>query len=660
MSATLIGEPVDPGPMMEPVVESPTVFRRLLRKPAAVVSMVWLVIVVIVAIVAPIVLPHIASQNAGNVFDVLKGPSGQHLLGTDSLGRDVLQRLLVGTRVTMIGVVEAVAVTLAIGVPAGLAAGYIGGRTDRVIGWLTDLSLSLPGIAVVLVVLSIFPDSMIAGMVTLGVILSPYTSRVIRSATLPIREELYIAAAQVAGLSRPYIIVRHVLSRIIGVVIVLASIYAATALVAQTGLAYLGLIVKLPAPSWGGMVGDGISALTNQPWLIWPPGVVMTLTVVAFGLLGDAVRDATAERWSSSGIQQRPGRRRRNRLRTPKLTAAPLPSVQPSAGASESGALLRVENLTVTFPSQSSILVVDDISFEIGAGETVGLVGESGCGKTVTAMSLIRMLPGNGEIAAGRIMFDGRDLASLPEEELRHVRGSEIGLISQEPMVSLNPAFRVGWQLALSIRTHHGVSRRAANAAAVELLRSVRLPDPELVARRYPHELSGGMAQRVSIARALAGEPKLLIADEPTTALDVTVQADILELLRELQQERGMAILLVTHDWGVVADLCDRAVVMYAGQVVERADLRPLFHQPLHPYTQALLVSDPHNAPDGDLLPFIPGGVPKPGAWPAGCHFHPRCSYATAACLEQAIPMECPVAGRETRCIHHDQLLVIQ
>jgi peptide/nickel transport system permease protein len=275
-------------------------------------------------------------------------------------------------------------------------------------------------------------------------------------------------------------------------------------------------------------------------------------------------------------------------------------------------------------------------------------------------MSLIRMLPGNGAITAGRIMFDGRDLASLPEKELRRVRGSEIGLISQEPMVSLNPAFRVGWQLALSVRTHHGVGRRAANAAAIELLRSVHLPDPELVAKRYPHELSGGMAQRVAIARALAGEPKLLIADEPTTALDVTVQAEILELLRELQQERGMAILLVTHDWGVVADLCDRAVVMYAGQVVEQADMRPLFRRPLHPYTQALLVSDPHNAPDGEVLAFIPGGVPKPGAWPRGCHFHPRCSYATAACQQQAIPMECPVPGRETRCIHHDQLLAIQ
>jgi peptide/nickel transport system permease protein len=654
MSMAAVEEAIAGGPETPATIESSAVFRRLLKRPAAVVSMVWLALIAIVAIVAPIALPHIADQSAGNVFKVLQGPSWQHPLGTDSVGRDVLERLLVGTRVTIIGVVEAVVATLAIGVPAGLAAGYLGGRTDRAVGWLTDLTLSLPGIAVVLVVLSIFPESMLAGMVTLGVILSPFTTRVVRSATLPIREERYIAAAQVAGLSRPYIMVRHVLSRIVGVVIVLASIYAATALVTQTGLAYLGLLVPLPAPSWGGMVGDGISAITNQPWLIWPPGVAMTLTVVAFGLLGDAVRDATAERWSSSQIHRPSKGRAAPRLGA--LTAAP---VEAPGSSSVTDSLLSVQNLTVTFPSQGSVRVIDDVSFEIGAGETVGLVGESGCGKTVTAMSLIRMLPGGGEITAGRIVFDGRDLASLSEGELQRVRGSKIGLISQEPMVSLNPAFRVGWQLALSLRTHHGISRRKAHAAAIELLRSVRLPEPELVARRYPHELSGGMAQRVAIARALAGEPKLLIADEPTTALDVTVQAEILELLRDLQRERGMAILLVTHDWGVVADLCDRAVVMYAGQVVERGELKPLFRQPLHPYTRALLVSDPHNAPGRDRLPFIPGGVPKPGAWPRGCHFHPRCSYASAACHEQPISLECPVSGRETRCIHHDQLSVL-
>jgi peptide/nickel transport system permease protein len=190
----------------------------------------------------------------------------------------------------------------------------------------------------------------------------------------------------------------------------------------------------------------------------------------------------------------------------------------------------------------------------------------------------------------------------------------------------------------------------------IELLRQVRLPEPELVARRYPHELSGGMAQRIAIARALAGEPKLLIADEPTTALDVTVQAEILELLRELQRERGMSILLVTHDWGVIADLCERAVVMYAGEVVERADLGPIFEKPLHPYTKALLGSNPHHAAVGTDLPTIAGTVPSPGSWPDGCHFNPRCAYATAACVEQTIELMRPEPDRETRCIHYAAL----
>jgi peptide/nickel transport system permease protein len=470
--------------------------------------------------------------------------------------------------------------------------------------------------------------------------------------TLPIREELYIAAAQVSGLSRAYIMARHVMPRIVGQVIVLTSLFAAGALLSQGGLAYLGLIVPVPAPSWGGMVGEGIADIILQPWLIWPPGIAMTVTVIAFGLLGDAVRDLTADTWTTTS----PQRRKRAALPpVPPEPARPL-SLLPEPAAS-STALLSVEGVSVAFPSPAGpVPVVADVTFDIQPGEVVGLMGESGCGKTVTAMSLLGLLPGNGFVTGGRIMFDGRDLTRLTEPELRRVRGREIALISQEPMASLTPVYRVGWQIALTLRIHHGLSRGAANARVLELLRQVHLPDPEIVARRFPHELSGGMLQRVAIARALAGEPKLLIADEPTTALDVTIQAEVLELLRELQQQRRMAILLVTHDWGVIADLCDRAVVMYAGQIVERAVLGPMFHQPLHPYTAALLASNPHHAEQGVALTTIPGSVPSPGSWPGGCHFHPRCGYATVACREQAIPLEHPASDRETRCIHFEQL----
>jgi len=224
-------------------------------------------------------------------------------------------------------------------------------------------------------------------------------------------------------------------------------------------------------------------------------------------------------------------------------------------------------------------------------------------------------------------------------------------------MVSLDPVYRVGAQIAEALRQHRGLSRPAARARTLELLRDMHFTDPGAVAVRYPHEISGGMAQRVAIARALAGEPELLIADEPTTALDVTVQAEILELLRELRTTRQMAVLIVTHDWGVVADLCDRVVVMYAGQIVERSDTQSVFDTPLHPYTEALLASNPHLAPEAATLPVIPGTVPPPGSWPAGCRFSARCRYAVPACSAHAVPIDAPYQAHETRCIRVDQLI---
>lgn len=631
--------------------ESPTFLQRLLRRPIAILCLAYLAAITGIAIIAPIALPEVAGQNAGDLLAVRQLPSPQHLLGTDTLGRDVLERLLVGTRITMIGVFEALVVVLAMGVPLGLAAGFFRGWLDTVIGWLADLSFSMPNILIILVVLTVYPQNMTAAMVTLGFIAAPGLMRIVRSETISVREELYIAAAKVSGLSNPYIIARHVLPRIAGAVIVQGSLLAAAALLVQTGLAFLDLVVPAPAPSWGGMVADGVRAMVLQPWLIWPPGIAIALTILAFGLLADVVRDTTSEGWSTP-LRRSSSRARR---RTPMEVSSPSPRpVEPAADA-----LLSIEGLRVSFGSPTGPrTVLDDVSLEVTPGETVGLVGESGCGKTATAMAILGLLPGTGRIEAGTIGFNGRDLAALSERELRGIRGKEIGLISQEPMISLNPAFRIGKQLAEAVRKHHGVTSREAHSRAIALLRRVHLSDPEAVARRYPHELSGGMAQRVAIARALAGEPKLLIADEPTTALDVTVQAEILDLLREIQREQGMAVLLVTHDWGVVADICDRAVIMYAGQVVECAEVLPMFQQPLHPYTEALLAANPQNATGTEMLPAIPGSVPPPGQWPIGCHFHTRCRYATDACREDSIQLEQPANDRLTRCIHHDQLTV--
>jgi peptide/nickel transport system permease protein len=253
-------------------------------------------------------------------------------------------------------------------------------------------------------------------------------------------------------------------------------------------------------------------------------------------------------------------------------------------------------------------------------------------------------------------MFGGQDLAALSERGLRHIRGRRIALISQEPMSGLDPSFRVGNQLTEVIRRHTPLSRGQARERAAELLAMVKMPRPDEVLMSYPHELSGGMAQRVSIALALAGGPELLIADEPTTALDVTVQAEILAVLRDLRRQLGMAVILITHDWGVLADLCDRAVVMYAGEIVEQAGVDDIYRSPRHPYTEGLMACHPHRAPVTGALPVIAGTVPPPSEWPAGCHFRPRCRYATGQCGSEPIPMAAPGPGRLSRCIHVDQL----
>ncbi len=301
-------------------------------------------------------------------------------------------------------------------------------------------------------------------------------------------------------------------------------------------------------------------------------------------------------------------------------------------------ALLEVTNLRVTFPGPDGIPMypVDGVSFALSRGETLALVGESGCGKSLTGLAILRLVPPPGRITPeSRILLDGTDLGTLSESELRAVRGGRIGMVFQDPMTSLNPVFKVGDQIAETIRAHRKVSSKAARDRALELLQEVGIPDPRRRLDAYPHQLSGGMRQRVLIAIALAAEPEVLIADEPTTALDVTVQAQILELLDELRQRRGLAVLLITHDLGVVAGRADRVNVMYAGRIVESAPTEQLFAGPSHPYTKGLFDSVPRiDGPRVRLTP-IPGTVPQPSAWPTGCRFRPRCPVAFAPCGEE-------------------------
>jgi oligopeptide/dipeptide ABC transporter ATP-binding protein len=315
--------------------------------------------------------------------------------------------------------------------------------------------------------------------------------------------------------------------------------------------------------------------------------------------------------------------------------------------------LLRVEHLTSVFDVPGRpVVAVDDVSFEIGAGETLGLVGESGSGKSVTAFSIIQLLQPPGRVAAGRVVFRGRDLLTLPESEVRKVRGAGIGVVFQEPMAALNPVMRVGAQIAEGLIVHGLASRREARGRAIELLRAVRITDPDKRVDDYPHQLSGGMQQRVMIAVALACRPPLVIADEPTTALDVTVQSQILDLLRTLKDEFNVSLLLITHDLGVIAETADRVAVMYAGRIVEQGPVRRIIRAPLHPYTRGLLASIPGEG-DGARLKAIEGVVPNLTHLPPGCTFAPRCPQRMEVCTT-AVPALVDIEpGHAARCYLH-------
>ena len=315
--------------------------------------------------------------------------------------------------------------------------------------------------------------------------------------------------------------------------------------------------------------------------------------------------------------------------------------------------LLRIEGLRTVFRTHGGeIAAVDGVDLSVPRGRTLGIVGESGCGKSVLSLSVMRLVAHPGRIAAGRVMLDGRDLVGLSSAEMREVRGSQVAMIFQEPMTSLNPVHTVGFQITEAMRAHDTrASAAELRERAVEALNRVRIPSPERRFDEYPHQLSGGMRQRVMIAMALACKPKLLIADEPTTALDVTVQAQILDLLRELQEETGMSIILITHDLGVVAEMADEVAVMYAGRVVERASAGAVFADPMHPYTLGLLGSVPRLDEERETLLAIDGSVPPPFALPKGCRFHPRCPFATAECKSSQPPLREVVSGHSAACL---------
>ena len=579
-----------------------SLLRRLLRNPVAVATLVFLILVILAVVFAPLLTPY--DPNTANARDILAPPSPAHPLGTNASGQDNWSRLLYGGRLDLLGAAITVVVAALLGISTGLVAGYRGRRFESSASWVSNLLMSLPSIVVLLAARAILGPSILVAMLILGVLIAPAFYRVVSGAVSGVRHELYVDAARVAGLSDTRIIGRHILTVVRAPAIILGAGIAAIAIGIQAGLGFLGL-GDTSQPSWGGMLNAAFGVIYRAPLQLLWPSLAIGLTTVALYLFGNALRDVLER--SSAPKKKRPGR-----SNTPTVEVARNPIVihDNLSVATPGEELLHVDGLSVGYdqPDGSVATVVQDVTLTVRRGEVHGLIGESGSGKTQTAFSILRLLPPGGRILTGTIDFEGTDLAHASEKDMIRLRGNKIAYIPQEPMSNLDPSFTIGHQLTEPMRINLKISKKEAKERALALLKRVGIPDPQRTYAAYPHQISGGMAQRVLIAGAVSCNPDLLIADEPTTALDVTVQAEVLDLLRDLQAEFHMGVLLVTHNFGVVADLCDRVSVMRGGRIVETGPARAIFADPTHEYTRmlfnAILEED---EPRGPLIPAVAG-----------------------------------------------------
>jgi peptide/nickel transport system permease protein len=596
-----------------------------------------LAVVVLVALLAP-VLP-LADPYAQNTADRFLRPLAEgHPLGTDHLGRDLLSRLIWGTRLSLAVGAAAALIAALIGSTIGLIAGYFGGRIDNLIMRTVDMAMAFPYILLALAIVAALGPGLVNALIAVAVVNVPFFARNIRGVTVTLANREFVDAARLAGLSDARIILSEILPNVLPVIVIAMSTTIGWMILETAGLSFLGLGSQPPVPDLGSMLGEARNALISHPHVAMVPGVMIFLIVMGVNLAGDGIRDALDPRLRSGALSR------------------PLPATlvdreaPPAAAATE--ALLSVEGLHVEFRlGRRTLNAVSDVSFAIRPGECLGLIGESGSGKSVTALAVTGLVASPpGVIAGGAVRYGGRDLVGLRQAELRRIRGDEIAYIFQDPLSTLHPLMRIGDQLAEAIRVHHAVPVAEAQRRAVDLLGQVRIPEPAARARQYPHELSGGMRQRVGIAMALANDPKLLIADEPTTALDVTVQAQILKLLDALRRERGLAILFITHDFGVVAQLCDRVAVMYAGRIVETGPTAAVLDAPAHPYTRRLIACVPELGTGKRRLASIPGLPPPADDLPPGCAFAPRCDKAQPVCRTPPLPLGALSGERAVRC----------
>ncbi|MET8580695.1 dipeptide/oligopeptide/nickel ABC transporter permease/ATP-binding protein [Streptomyces collinus] len=604
-------------------------WRRL--PPLSRVAVCFLALVVVVAVLAPVLAPDdpLDQQDpAGGTGH----PSAAHWMGQDSLGRDVLSRLMYGARWSLAIGLGATALALAAGALLGALAATSRKAVDETLMRCLDVVMAFPGIALAAVLVAVFGGGIGVLICAIAFLFTPPVARVVRANVLDQYGEDYVTAERVIGARTPHIVLRHVAVNCAAPVLVFCTVQVAEAIVFEASLSFIGAGVRPPDPSWGSVIADGKNmVLTGGWWATVFPGALILLTVLALNVLSEGVSDA----WAAPAAREveAPG----DRLETPEPGTGevlPLPGLAEAARRLRSRArprpapdgppVLAVENLTIRFPGRHrDVDVVAGVGFEVRAGEVLGLVGESGCGKSLTALTVMGLQPRTARVG-GQVRFRQRDLLTEPMRVRRRLLGHEMAMVYQDALSSLNPAMTVRAQLGQLVR-------RGGRRDPRELLSLVGL-DPERTLRSYPHELSGGQRQRVLIAMALSRDPRLIVADEPTTALDVTVQAQVMELLLRLREELGFALVLVSHDLALVADVTDRVAVMYGGQIVETGVTADLVAAPAHHYTRGLLGSVLSLESAEERLTQIKGVVPAPADFPAGCRFAGRCPLATEVC----------------------------
>jgi peptide/nickel transport system permease protein len=618
------------------------------------ISIGVLVVVALAAILAPVIAPHspLVQEPGGG------GPTLSHPMGLDSANRDIFTRLLYGARWSLIIGLGATAIALVAGATIGAVAATSRRWVDETLMRTLDVIMAFPGIALAAVLVAVFGGSILVLVLAIAFLNTPPVARVVRGNVLAQYGEDYVAAERVVGARTPHILIRHVAINCAAPILVFCTVMVADAIVFEASLSFIGAGVRPPNPSWGSVIADGRNmVLIGGWWATVFPGLLILVTVLALNIISEGISDA----WAAPAARRADTARKADEVdalehatpgsgeitELPGLEKAALRLAERARPLPLGEPILRVTTLSIGFEGRhNGVDVVDAISFDVRPGEVLGLVGESGCGKSLTALTVMGLQPRGARIC-GEILFEGRNLLTMSRSARRRLLGHEMAMIYQDALSSLNPAMTIKAQLKQ-------VVRRGGRRTPAQLLELVGL-DPARTLSAYPHELSGGQRQRVLIAMALSREPKLIIADEPTTALDVTVQAQVIQLLLRLRAELGFALILVSHDLALVADITDRVVVMYGGQIVETGVTSAVVGAPAHHYARGLLGSVLSLESGAQRLTQIPGVVPSPADFPRGCRFADRCPMASEVCWTRQPRLTGP-ADRHLVACHHPAL----